>query len=149
MFIGSNSDTHSDVIFTKVKNYTDENRFAFFTSVKPEEYLALIKYSKGLIGNSSSGLLEVPSLQVGTVNIGKRQEGRVRGESVIDVESNRQSIEQGIQHLLSDDFQKRLSEMVNPYYQGNSAEKAYEIIKQFLAEENKYKPKRFYDLENQ
>ena len=52
VFIGSNSDTHSDVIFTKVKNYTDENRFAFFTSVKPEEYLALIKYSKGLIGNS-------------------------------------------------------------------------------------------------
>ena len=149
VFIGSNSDTHSDVIFTKVKNYTDENRFAFFTSVKPEEYLALIKYSKGLIGNSSSGLLEAPSLQVGTVNIGKRQEGRVRGESVIDVESNRQSIEQGIQHLLSDDFQKRLPTMVNPYYQGNSAEKAYEIIKQFLAEENKYKPKRFYDLENQ
>ena len=94
-------------------------------------------------------MLEAPSLQVGTVNIGKRQEGRVRGESVIDVESNRQSIEQGIQHLLSDDFQKRLSEMVNPYYQGNSAEKAYEIIKQFLADENKYKPKRFYDLENQ
>ena len=143
VFIGSNSDTHSDVIFTKVKSYTDENRFAFFTSVKPEEY------SKGLIGNSSSGLLEAPSLQVGTVNIGKRQEGRVRGESVIDVESNRQSIEQGIQYLLSDDFQKRLPTMVNPYYQGNSAEKAYEIIKQFLANENKYKPKRFYDLENQ
>ncbi len=39
--------------------------------------------------------------------------------------------------------------MVNPYYQGNSAEKAYEIIKQFLADENKYKPKGFYDLENQ
>ena len=94
-------------------------------------------------------MLEAPSLEVGTVNIGKRQEGRVRGESVIDVESNRQSIEQGIQHLLSNDFQKRLSEMVNPYYQENSAEKAYEIIKQFLADENKYKPKRFYDLEKQ
>ena len=149
VFIGSNSDTHSDVIFEKIKRYTEENQFSFFTSVKPEEYLALIKCSKGLIGNSSSGLLEAPSLQVGTVNIGKRQEGRVRGESVIDVESNRQSIEQGIQHLLSNDFQKRLSEMVNPYYQENSAEKAYEIIKQFLADENKYKPKRFYDLEKQ
>ena len=148
VFIGSNSDTHSDVIFTKVKSYTDENRFAFFTSVKPEEYLALIKYSKGLIGNSSSGLLEAPSLQVGTVNIGKRQEGRIRGESVIDVESNRQSIEQGIQHLLSDDFQKRLPTMVNPYYQENSSEKAYELIKAFLASENENKPKRFYDLEN-
>ena len=149
VFIGSNSDTHSDVIFEKIKRYTEENQFSFFTSVKPEEYLALIKYSKGLIGNSSSGLLEAPSLEVGTVNIGKRQEGRVRGESVIDVESNRQSIEQGIQYLLSDDFQKRLPTMLNPYYQDNSAEKAYGLIKAFLADENKYKPKRFYDLENQ
>ena len=39
--------------------------------------------------------------------------------------------------------------MVNPYYQDNSAEKAYGLIKAFLADENKYKPKRFYDLENQ
>ena len=54
-----------------------------------------------------------------------------------------------VKYLLSNDFQKRLSEMVNPYYQGNSAEKAYEIIKQFLADENKYKPKGFYDSENQ
>ena len=93
-------------------------------------------------------MLEAPSLQVGTVNIGKRQEGRVRGESVIDVESNRQSIEQGIQHLLSDDFQKRLPTMVNPYYQDSSSEKAYGLIKAFLAGENENKPKRFYDLEN-
>ncbi|OOF79412.1 UDP-N-acetylglucosamine 2-epimerase, partial [Rodentibacter caecimuris] len=130
VFIGSNSDTHSDVIFAKIKSYTEDNRFAFFTSVKPEEYLALIKYSKGLIGNSSSGLLEAPSLGVGTVNIGKRQEGRVRGDSVIDVESNQTAIEQGIQKLLSDDFQACLPLMVNPYYQENSAEKAYYLSRQ-------------------
>lgn len=146
VFIGSNSDTHSDVIFAKIKSYTEENRFAFFTSVKPEEYLALIKYSKGLIGNSSSGLLETPSLGVGTVNIGKRQEGRVRGDSVIDVESNQTAIEQGIQKLLSDDFQACLSMMVNPYYQENSAEKAYYLIKNFLQNNKNNEPKRFYDL---
>lgn len=146
VFIGSNSDTHSDVIFVKIKSYTEENRFAFFTSVKPEEYLALIKYSKGLIGNSSSGLLEAPSLGVGTVNIGKRQEGRVRGDSVIDVESNQTAIEQGIQKLLSDDFQACLPMMINPYYQGNSAEKAYYLIKNFLQNNKNDEPKRFYDL---
>ncbi|OOF64406.1 UDP-N-acetylglucosamine 2-epimerase [Rodentibacter sp. Ppn85] len=146
VFIGSNSDTHSDVIFTKIKSYTEENRFAFFTSVKPEEYLALIKYSKGLIGNSSSGLLETPSLKIGTVNIGKRQEGRVRGDSIIDVESNQTAIEQGIQKLLSDDFQACLPMMVNPYYQENSAEKAYYLIKNFLQNNENNKPKKFYDL---
>ena len=146
VFIGSNSDTHSDVIFKKIKHYTEENQFSFFTSVKPEEYLALIKYSKGLIGNSSSGLLEATSLKVDTINIGQRQEGRVRGESVINVESDQASIEQGIQRLLSNDFQQRLPAMVNPYYQENSAKKAYELIKEFLANENKNEPKRFYDL---
>ncbi|AOF53831.1 UDP-N-acetyl-D-glucosamine 2-epimerase, UDP-hydrolysing [Rodentibacter caecimuris] len=146
VFIGSNSDTHSDVIFAKIKSYTEENQFAFFTSVKPEEYLALIKYSKGLIGNSSSGLLEAPSLGVGTVNIGKRQEGRVRGDSVVDVESNQTAIEQGIQKLLSDDFQACLPLMVNPYYQENSAEKAYYLIKNFLQNNKNNEPKRFYDL---
>ena len=83
---------------------------------------------------------------MGTINIGKRQEGRVQGESVIDVESNQTSIEQGIQRLLSDDFQQRLPNMVNPYYQDNSAERAYELIKAFLADENKNEPKRFHDL---
>nr|WP_314740686.1 UDP-N-acetylglucosamine 2-epimerase [uncultured Haemophilus sp.] len=147
VFIGSNSDTHSDVIFEKVKNYTESNGFAFFTSVKPEEYLALIKYSKGLIGNSSSGLLEAPSLKVGTINIGKRQEGRVRGESVIDVESNQESIKQGINKLLSSEFQQRFPAMINPYYQENSAEKAYSLIKDFLQDNTINIPKRFYDLE--
>ena len=72
----------------------------------------------------------------------------MRGESVINVESDQASIEQGIQRLLSNDFQQRLPAMLNPYYQDNSAEKAYELIKAFLADENKDKPKRFYDLEN-
>ncbi|OOF45508.1 UDP-N-acetylglucosamine 2-epimerase [Rodentibacter trehalosifermentans] len=146
IFIGSNSDTHSNVIFEQIKNYTEKNSFAFFTSVKPEEYLALIKYSKGLIGNSSSGLLEAPSLKAGTINIGKRQEGRVRGESVIDVDSNQAAIEQGIQKLLSDAFQTRLPMMVNPYYQENSVEKAYYLIKNFLQNNKNSNPKRFYDL---
>nr|WP_238327357.1 UDP-N-acetylglucosamine 2-epimerase [Rodentibacter pneumotropicus] len=106
----------------------------------------MIKYSKGLIGNSSSGLLEAPSLKVGTVNIGKRQEGRVRGESVIDVESSQTAIEQGIQKLLSDAFQARLPMMVNPYYQENSAEKAYYLIKDFLQNNKNNNPKIFYDL---
>ncbi|OOF35582.1 UDP-N-acetyl-D-glucosamine 2-epimerase, UDP-hydrolysing [Rodentibacter heidelbergensis] len=146
VFIGSNSDTHSDVIFKKVKHYSQENNFTFFTSVKPEEYLALIKYSKGIIGNSSSGLLEAPSLKVGTINIGKRQEGRVRGESVIDVESNQESIKQGMDKLLSDEFQQRLPTMVNPYYQGDSAEEAYSLIKNFLQNNTINSPKNFYDL---
>lgn len=129
VFIGSNSDTNSEQIYARFKAYTDENQFKFFTSVKPEEYLALIRYSQGLIGNSSSGLIEAPSCGVGTINIGNRQQGRVRGETVIDVGSNEESIIEGINKLISAEFQGRLPEMKNPYFQDNAMEKAYNAIK--------------------
>lgn len=146
VFIGSNSDTSADQIFNRFQAYTAQNGYCFFTSVKPEEYLALIKYSKGLIGNSSSGLLEAPSCGVGTVNIGNRQQGRVRGETVIDVETTTAAIKTGIEQLISVDFQQRLPQMTNPYYQENAMEKAYQIIKFFLADETILSPKGFYDL---
>ncbi|WP_150538380.1 UDP-N-acetylglucosamine 2-epimerase [Actinobacillus vicugnae] len=146
VFIGSNSDTRADQIFKRFQQYTEQNGYCFFTSVKPEEYLALIKYSQGLIGNSSSGLLEAPSCGVGTVNIGNRQQGRVRGESVIDVETNLPAIKAGIEQLISADFQQRLPQMINPYYQENAMEKAYRVIKHFLADTDKDQPKVFYDL---
>lgn len=146
VFIGSNSDTNADKIYQRFKQYTDENGYPFFTSVKPEEYLALIKYSQGLIGNSSSGLLEAPSCGVGTLNIGNRQQGRVRGESVIDVEITSQAIQAGIEKLVSADFQQKLPAMINPYYQENAMEKAYQAIKNFLNDPQKDLPKGFYDL---
>lgn len=146
VFIGSNSDTNADQIFQRFQDYTQQNGYCFFTSVKPEQYLALIKYSQGLIGNSSSGLLEAPSCQVGTVNIGNRQQGRVRGETVIDVVAETQAIIKAIEKLVSADFQRRLPKMENPYYQPNAMEQAYQAIKAFLSDEKKDKPKAFYDL---
>ncbi|QLB18557.1 UDP-N-acetylglucosamine 2-epimerase [Mannheimia granulomatis] len=146
VFIGSNSDTNSEQIYQRFYTYTEENQFKFFTSVKPEEYLALIKYSNGLIGNSSSGLIEAPSCGVGTINIGNRQQGRVRGESVIDVASDKASIIQGMNKLISDEFQKRLPKMTNPYFQPNAMEKAYSAIKAFLADSSNTQPKGFYDI---
>lgn len=146
VFIGSNSDTNADRIFKRFKDYTEANRYKFFTSVKPEEYLALIKHSQGLIGNSSSGLLEAPSCGVGTVNIGNRQQGRVRGESVIDVETATDAIKAGIEKLISAEFQARLPQMINPYHQNNAMEGAYVAIKQFLNDPAKDQPKSFYDL---
>ncbi|WGE90245.1 UDP-N-acetylglucosamine 2-epimerase [Actinobacillus arthritidis] len=146
VFIGSNSDTNADQIFKRLQDYATKHHYKFFTSVKPEEYLALIKYSAGLIGNSSSGLLEAPSCGVGTVNIGNRQQGRVRGESVIDVETTKEAIKAGIERLISLDFQQCLPRMINPYYQDNAMENAYRIIKTFLADEMISQPKAFYDL---
>lgn len=146
VFIGSNADTNADQIFAKFKAYTAQHGYCFFTSVKPEQYLALIQYSQGLIGNSSSGLIEAPSCGVGTVNIGNRQQGRVRGETVIDVDCTAAAIEAGIRRLISDDFLQKLPTMANPYFQPNAMENAYQAIKVFLDSPTLNQPKVFFDL---
>ena len=146
VFIGSNSDTGSNVIYKMVKEYSELNKFNFFISVKPEEYLSLVKYSQGLIGNSSSGLIEVPSLKVPTINIGDRQKGRVRGKSVIDVRADKFEIIKGIKKILEKNFKEELIKTENPYVQENSLKKSYQIIKQFLNYESLKKLKEFYDL---
>lgn len=146
IFIGSNSDTGSNIIFQMIDEYTEKNNFKFLTSVKPEEYLALIKYSVGLIGNSSSGLIEAPSLKVPTINIGDRQKGRVRGESVIDVKANRNGIINGIEKSQNEKFRDILENSKNPYYQNEVMEEAYKIIVEFLYSNKLNKIKEFYDF---
>ena len=117
IFIGSNSDTGSDEITEKVKIFCAETGSRFMTSVKPEEYLALNKYSNGLIGNSSSGLIEAPSLTIATINIGDRQKGRVRGETVIDCICKEKEIIDSITNSQTEDMRKKVMNSVNPYYQ--------------------------------
>ncbi|VEJ09831.1 UDP-N-acetylglucosamine 2-epimerase [Actinobacillus delphinicola] len=146
IFIGSNADTKSNIIFNLFREYTVENNFRFFTSLTPEEYLALIKYSCGIIGNSSSGLLEAPSFRVGTINIGDRQKGRIRGDSVINVTLDKQSIIDGIYKLISHEFQEILNKSINPYYKENSLEECYNAIIKFLYGLDINKNKSFYDM---
>jgi UDP-N-acetylglucosamine 2-epimerase (non-hydrolysing) len=132
VFIGSNSDTGSDDMTIKIKEFCNLTQSRYMTSVKPEEYLALNKYSLGLIGNSSSGLIEVPSLQVATVNIGDRQKGRVRGQTVIDCLCTEEEIVSSIALSQADVFKDQLQLAVNPYYQQRVLETALMHIKAFI-----------------
>ena len=145
VFIGSNSDTGADKITEEITRFNIETNSRFMTSVKPEEYLALNKYSQGLIGNSSSGLIETPSLKVPTINIGDRQKGRVRGKTVIDCVCKKETILAAIIKSQSLEFQHTLEKTVNPYYQKAVLENALNQIKFFLKEKEPY-CKDFYDL---
>ncbi|MGL6167084.1 MAG: UDP-N-acetylglucosamine 2-epimerase [Fusobacteriaceae bacterium] len=149
IFIGSNSDTSSDIIFKMFKEYTIKNNFKFLTSARSEEYLSLIKYSSGLIGNSSSGLIEVPSLKIPTVNIGDRQKGRVRAQNVIDVIANKELIIEAIKKSNSFDFLEKLKVCINPYYQKDVMEEGYKIIVEFLNSTSINEIKDFYDFETE
>ena len=95
-----------------------------------EKYVSLLRRSAGLIGNSSSGLHETATLSVPTINIGTRQQGRLRPNNVIDVDHDLPQMVQAINKCLSDNvFLENVKACVNPYGDGTSAEKIIEILK--------------------
>lgn len=147
VFLGSNADTHSDVIREKIKEYVEEHKNCFyFENLPTSGYHYLLKHSLGLIGNSSSGLIEAPSLKTFTINIGHRQDGRIRGNSVIDVECEGQQIYDAIQKIISDGNKDNI---VNPYYKANTARNYYEMTKHifnYIESNSDYMQKQFYDI---
>ena len=146
VFLGSNADTHSEVIRERVYQFVSQNDNAiFYENLHTDAYHYLLKNAICLIGNSSSGIIEAPSLGMFTINIGNRQEGRVRGNSVIDVKCEQAQISNAIEHVLA---QYKTVKPTNPYYQTNSALNYYNTTKQLLKklEADTSCPKSFYDI---
>ena len=146
IFTAPNADTDSRIIKKMINDYVSthlENTIAF-TSMGHLNYLSTMQFVDGIVGNSSSGLTEAPTFKVGTINIGDRQKGRLKADSVIDCEPNRDSIKRAINTLYSDGFQEILSNVKNPYGEGKASEKILDILKNTsLPLEPK---KEFYDL---
>lgn len=116
-----------------------------YASLGPLRYLSCIAHVDGVVGNSSSGLLEAPALKKGTVNIGDRQRGRLQASSVINCPPDRTAIKTALQRLYSDDFQSSLKTIRNPYGQGGASDKIIEIIK--ACDVSGLTQKQFHDLE--
>lgn len=117
-----------------------------FPSLGVLRYLSLVKYSQFVLGNSSSGIVEVPAFGIPTINIGDRQKGRLRCDSVIDCMSDRDSIIEAIHLALSDDFNDISKKVVSPFGDGNAAPR---IAKKCMETVNNVidLKKKFYDLE--
>jgi GDP/UDP-N,N'-diacetylbacillosamine 2-epimerase (hydrolysing) len=107
-------------------------------------YLSCITHVDGVIGNSSSGLAEVPSFRKGTINIGDRQRGRLQATSVINCEPTRLAVTASLQRLYSTEFQSSLNAVRNPYGDGGASEKIIATIKT-VALDGLVK-KHFYDI---
>jgi GDP/UDP-N,N'-diacetylbacillosamine 2-epimerase (hydrolysing) len=115
-----------------------------YTSLGQLRYLSCVAQVDGVVGNSSSGLLEVPSFKKGTVNIGDRQQGRLKASSVLDCQSTCRSILQAIERLYSDEFRRMLQSTQNPYGDGMASEQVVQCLERVdLVGVLK---KRFYDL---
>ena len=119
-------------------------RACVHTSLGQTLYLSVLAMSAGVVGNSSSGLIEAPAFGVGTVNIGSRQDGRLKAVSVIDCAPKREAISEALSVLLGPETRNRNSSKVhNPYGQGGAAEKAVAVIEEW---EPRSGNKRFHDL---
>ena len=146
IFTLSNSDTYGRIINSKIKNFVNNNKNAiYFTSMGQLNYLSALQYVDAVVGNSSSGLLEAPSFRIGTINIGNRQKGRIRSNSVIDCNNNLVSISKALKKLYSPSFKKKLDSSINPYDAGIDATK--KIIDVLVASKiPKNIQKEFYNL---
>ena len=107
-------------------------------------FLSCLKYVDGMIGNSSSGILEMPSFKKGTIDIGDRQRGRLKAKSIISVKLSRKEIIKGINLLYSNKFQKKIKSTKNPYGEGGASKKIIKILMKTKLE-NILK-KKFYSL---
>ena len=144
IFTLPNADTDGRILIKMVEQFAaSHNNAHTYTSLGQMRYLSCVAHVDGVVGNSSSGLAEVPSFKKGTINIGDRQRGRLQATSVINCHPTHQSIAFALEKLYSADFQSRLSQVSNPYGLGGASEAIISIIKDVsLAGILK---KRFYD----
>jgi len=115
-----------------------------FGSLGQQKYLSCLQFVDGVVGNSSSGLGEVPTFRKGTINIGDRQQGRERADSVIDCAPDHRSISAAIRRLYSTDFQAGLPSVRNPYGDGGASERIVSILSAFPL--GSILKKKFHDL---
>lgn len=145
----ANADANGRIINRMIDEYAAENdNVVAFQSLGMRRYLSALKYCKMVIGNSSSGLLEVPTFKVPTVNIGDRQKGRIQAKSVINCEPNYESICKAVEKAKSEEFQKTLADVVNPYGDGKTSDKIVAVMREKLCN-FKYGDlkKKFYDID--
>jgi GDP/UDP-N,N'-diacetylbacillosamine 2-epimerase (hydrolysing) len=115
-----------------------------YASLGQLRYLSCMQYVDGVIGNSSSGLAEAPSMGVGTINIGDRQKGRLSASSVIDCAPTVASIREALIKLYDPAFRSTLPDTVNPYGNGGASKKIIEVLSTYSIES--LLKKSFYDI---
>lgn len=145
IFTKTNSDVGGRVINQMIDKYTDKypKKSVGFISLGQLRYLSALQYVDAVVGNSSSGVLEAPSFKIGTINVGDRQEGRIKAESVIDCKICKKDILKSFEKIYSKNFQKKIKKVSNPYDNGLPSKKIIKVLKN-LKLQNILKKKFFH-----
>ena len=125
IIIYGNADAGSQKITKVIKNL----KIKQYMTIPYQDYIGLLKHASALVGNSSSGIIEAPFLHVPSINVGTRQDGRLRAESIIDVKYNKNEIKKAIKKAIEDkDFLKKVKSHKSLYGNGDSAKKIVKIL---------------------
>ena len=146
IFTYPNSDTNGRIIIEKINAYVSAHpeKAKVWPSLGFKRYLSALHYVVAVVGNSSSGIIEVPSFGIPTLNIGARQKGRVAADSVLNCDANEIAIKNGLSVILSDNFIAKSKISKNPYEAENTIKNSLNIIKTFPL--HNIIEKHFYDI---
>lgn len=131
LFTYPNADNGGQTIIHYIEQYCKfypQRAFAV-PSLGYKRYLGAVSHAEAVIGNSSSGIIEVPAFGIPTINIGNRQEGRLAAESVINTPGEYEHIKASINKAISADFKAQCKHVVNPYGDGRVSERVLAILK--------------------
>lgn len=147
IFTGANADNGGKIINEMTQSYCLKNpkKAIFVMSLGQLRYLSAIKHADIVLGNSSSGISEAPSLKKATINIGNRQKGRIKALSIIDTKCDKSKILKAIKKAYSKDFQAKLKSVKNPYDSGFASKKIIKVLENIKL--NGILKKKFYDLD--
>ena len=145
IFTHANSDKDGRLINHMIEDFVQRkcDKAVSFKSLGQLRYLSALQYVDFVIGNSSSGIVEVPYFNVPTINVGDRQKGRLAPQSVINCSSEKDSILAAIQQAFDPEFKKEITHQKQIYGRGNTSELILKIIKEISTEDLK---KRFFDI---
>lgn len=148
IFTKANSDASGRIINELFTEFADRHsNMKIYDSLGLKRYLSAVKYASFVLGNSSSGIMEVPSFGIPTVNIGDRQRGRLRAESIIDCAPDKEHIVSAINKALSAEFQSFCRTCRNPYEGENPSGDIVKILQRFIREGRIDLKKEFYNIE--
>lgn len=148
IFTKTNADTDGRIINQMIDEFVqkDPRRFKAFMSLGQLRYLSGMQFVDAVIGNSSSGIIEAPSFGIGTINIGNRQTGRIKADSVIDCAPTEIGIATAFKTLYSPEFEQVRKIATNPYGDGQTAKRIVNQLRECCFSQSTQK--KFYDLVN-
>ena len=146
IFTMPNSDADSRIIADTINGFVMKHPKECIAEVSlgKRRYYSALKYCSAVVGNSSSGIYEAPSFHVPTLNIGDRQKGRLRGDSVVDVDATQDGIIRGLEKALSKEFREYVKTTQSPFEKPGTLDNMYNVLTQYPLTE--IKGKVFYSL---